>query len=152
MPATNLSFLVDTALTGTTTATTLNVGTALAVPAVALGTSSTAAASTAFATGTAGLTVRVLADAAAAILETTGVLWLVSSTTGSKTITQTSTRPHQHLRIYMEFASGGDYKLLEASGVPGGVLTFNATGEYADLYRNAADDAWDIVLTGATIV
>jgi hypothetical protein len=123
-----------------------------AAPTAALGVSTTQLATTAYVVGMDGLVVRVLEDAAAAILESTKLLYLVSSAAGSKTITQTSTRPHQHLRIVLAAASGGDYLLLEASGITGGDLTFNASGEYADLYRNAADDAWDVVLTGATIV
>jgi hypothetical protein len=144
--------IADPTFTGTVTVPTLAVGTAATVPTLALGDSTTGAASTAYVVGMDGLVVRVLEDAAAAILESTKLLYLVSSAAGSKTITQTSTRPHQHLRIVLAAASGGDYKLLAASGITGGDLTFNATGEYADLYRNAADDAWDVVLTGATIV
>jgi hypothetical protein len=141
MPATNTSFLVDAALTGTPSA-----------PTAALGTSTTQIASTAHVVGMDGLVVTVASDAAAAILESTKFLNLEGSAAGTKVITQTSTRPHQHLRISLAAASGGEYNLPQAAGVPGGALTLNAAGEYADLYRNAADTAWFVVLTGATIV
>jgi hypothetical protein len=158
---TNIALSADVALkadiasptfTGTVTIPTLAVGTAGTAPTLALGDSTTGLATTAFATNTDGLTVTVASDAAAAILESTRFLNLEGSAAGTKVITQTSTRPHQHLRIRLAAASGGEYNLPQAAGVPGGALTFNAADEYADLYRNSADTAWYVVLTGATIV
>jgi hypothetical protein len=120
-----------------------------AAPTAALGVSTTQIATTAYVVGMDGLVVAVAEDAAAAILESTKLLYLVSSAAGTKVITLTSTRPHQHLRIVLAAASGGEYNL---PSVMGSTLTFNASGEYADLYRNAADDGWYVVLTGATLV
>jgi hypothetical protein len=139
-------------LTGTTTVATLAVGTAATVPTVSVGDTDTSAASTAFVMQAVGLVVQVAEDAAAAILNTTGVLYLASTTTGTKVITQTSTRANQRLEIVLAAGTGGEYNLAEASGVPGGALTFIDTGDRATLYRNAANDGWLVALDGATIV
>jgi hypothetical protein len=123
-----------------------------AAPTAAVGTSTTQLATTAFAMNAVGLVVPVAADGAAAILNTTKVLYLASTTTGTKPITQTSTRPHQCLEIVLAAGSGGEYNLPEAAGITGGDLTFIDSGDRAWLYRNAANDAWFVVLDGATIV
>jgi hypothetical protein len=141
--------IADPTFTGTVTIPTLAVGTAATVPTATVGDSDTTAASTAFVMQAVGLVVSVAEDAAAAILNTTSVLYLLSSAAGDKAITVTSTRANQRLDIVLVAASGGSYTLA----VTGGALTLNAAGETPELVRNAANDAWLVLrLNGATIV
>lgn len=120
-----------------------------AAPTAAVGTSTTQLATTAFAMQAVGLVVEVASDAAAAILNTTALLYLAETTTGDKVITLTSSRPNQELKIKLAAASGGKYTLP----VTGGDLTLDAANEAPIIFRNAAGDAWLVFdLGGATIV
>jgi hypothetical protein len=93
--------------------------------------------------------VEVASDGAAAILNTTNMLYLAASTAGAKVIATTSRFAGQTVYVRLVAASGGSYTLC----VQGGTLTLDAAGEGAIIVRNAADSAWLAVpLNGATIV
>jgi hypothetical protein len=109
-----------------------------AAPTAAVGTSTTQLASTEFAMRAVGLAVSVAEDAAAAILNTTAALYLVSTTTGSKEIAVTSQRANQRVEIRLVAATGGDYHITSAEGLH----TLDAAGDALVLVRDAADSAW----------
>ncbi len=96
------------------------------------------------------LVVEVADDAAAAVLSTTGALYLAGTTLlAAKVIATTSSRPNQRLSIRMVAAVLGTYTLVVSEGV----LTFTDAGAHAVVIRNAAGDAWLVLDPGtATIV
>ena len=90
------------------------------------------------------------ADAAVAILDTTGGIQLTVTGAGNTAITTTSSYAGQVINLFaVAVAGGGSYTLALNTGT----LTLNATGESAVVMRNTANTQWFCCgLSGATIV
>lgn len=91
------------------------------------------------------------ADAAVAILRTTGGMQLTVTGAGNVAISTTSSFAGQVIDLFAVAVAGGGSYTLALSG--GGTLTLNATGEGATVMRNTANTGWVCTgLSGATIV
>ena len=90
------------------------------------------------------------ADAAVAILSTTGGIQLTVTGAGNVAISTSSSYAGQKLDLFaLAVAGGGSYTLA----LDVGTLTLNAASESARVQRNAANTAWICTgLSGATIV
>lgn len=90
------------------------------------------------------------ADAAVAILSTTGGIQLTVTGAGNVAISTTSSYAGQKLDLFaLAVGGGGSYTLA----LDVGTLTLNAASESARVQRNAANTAWICTgLSGATIV
>lgn len=90
------------------------------------------------------------ADAAVAILNTTGGIQLTVTGAGNVAISTSSSYAGQVINLFaVAVAGGGSYTLALNTGT----LTLNATGESAVVMRNTANTNWFCVgLSGATIV
>lgn len=90
------------------------------------------------------------ADAAVAILSTTGGIQLSVTGAGNVAISTTSSYAGQKINLFaLAVAGGGSYTLA----LDVGTLTLNAASEGATIMRNSANTAWVCIgLSGATIV
>lgn len=92
-------------------------------------------------------TLEIASNAAAAITDTVGAVYLVASTASAKGITTSSSFAGQKINVFLLAASGGSYTIA----VEGGTITLDAALECCVIARTNEDDAWLMVgLTGGT--